>query len=274
MKTLLCVLSIPFASDAFLPRINLAKKEAVARDHTWITKIGLMGTLAKFLKDNPQYLKDQELTDFLSIVVSVNSTKAAQTTIRNLLPQLNFIIAMSEIQNANAEVDSEPLSSSAAAHFNAEQFKDGSQRLVDLRKELITALLNGDKLQHARNLAGQILHSLQDFYSNTNWIELGNQAPYDGLSTPGSFIPFEFTAQLKEATCKNCASTPVTWKDCSTNLITDKLTSGYRSGQDVRKPANMLKCSHGGRTDESRLKPATGGINKDTDSLELSPHAR
>ena len=58
------------------------------------------------------------------------------------------------------------------------------------------------------------------------------------------------------------------------NLITLKLTSGYRSGQDVKKPENMGKCSHDGTLDESRLKPATGGINKDTATTVESPHAR
>ncbi|KAJ7382675.1 hypothetical protein OS493_033733 [Desmophyllum pertusum] len=124
-------------------------------------------------------------------------------------------------------------------------------------------------MQHARNLAGSALHTLQDFCSHSNWIELGNSGPFDVLAKPGCEIPDEFIAGATEATCKSC----LTAESCKTNLITVKLTSGYRSGQDIKKPANIGKCSHGGKTDDSRLKPATGGINKDSTSKHESPHA-
>ena len=37
-------------------------------------------------------------------------------------------------------------------------------------------------------------------------------------------------------------------------------------------PPKMGKCSHGGPYDRSKDIPATGGINKETSSPELSPH--
>lgn len=267
-------------ANAFLPRINLASGESKTMDHTLITRNGLLKTLIYFFFDNPQYLRNETLTGFLSDVLPELSEKpnAAKTTIDTISPQIKFINAMNEIQSANAEVDSSPMNRTASAHFDGEQFHQGSQRLIRLRQELVTSLLTGNKLQHARNLAGKALHTLQDFYSRSNWIELGNSGPLDVLAKPGSDISEAIViAGATEATCKNCLAEqgPNQSQDkCETNLITVKLTSGYRSGQDIKKPIDIGKCSHGGKTDDSRFKPATGGINKDSASKHESPHAR
>ncbi|CAH3040735.1 unnamed protein product [Porites evermanni] len=277
MKTLFLLSSLIFLAyplvrvKAFLPRINVGGGGSTSFDHALITKGGFLRPLIYFFRDNPQYLKDQHLTSFLLDMLSSDSTDALEETVDNITPQIKFLNALSTILSANAEVDSFPLSRSASAHFDGEQFRQGNARLIQLRQELITSLLQGDKLQHARNLAGTALHTLQDFYnfySHSNWIELGNPGPYGVLGKPGSVIPLEYIAGPTEATCENCE--PGT---CESNLITLKLTSGYRSGQDVKKPENIRKCSHGGTLDESRLKPATGGINKDTTTTVESPHA-
>ena len=277
---LLLVAYLSLTANAFPPRINLASGESKTKDHTLITRNGLLKTSIHFLRDNPQYLKNQELTYFLYDVLRELSEKpkAAKETIDTISSQIKFINAINEIQSANVEMDSSPANSTAAVHFDGEQFLLGSQRLIKLRQELITLLLKGDKLQHARNLAGNALHTLQDFYSRSNWIELGNTLPLNALAQPGSDIWQEnVIAGATEPTCRNCLSDEQSNEStdkCANNLITGKLTSGYRSGQDIKKPVDKGKCSHGGQTDDSRLKPATGGINKDSSSKRESPHAR
>lgn len=63
---------------------------------------------------------------------------------------------------------------------------------------------------------------------------------------------------------------------CMNNTRTSKLTSGYKSGQDVSKPPSnnqgIGKCSHGSQDDVSRLKSATGGIYKGRSSSVHAPH--
>ena len=265
---LTCVLLVAYlsvTSIAFLPRVNLQEGTGMSNtlDHALITKKGFLQPLEYFFYENPQYLKNGSLTDLLY------TGDPLQEIINKISPQVKFLNALNEIQSANVEVDSLPLSGSASAHFDGEQFKQGFMRLIQLRQELITSLLQGDKLKNARNLAGAALHTLQDFYSHSNWIELGKRQIYEVLAKPGAEIPREFIASPTEATCKGCKPGA-----CENNLITRKLTSGYRSGQDIKKPELMGKCSHGGRMDESRLKPATGGINKDSTSTADSPHAR
>ena len=276
----LLVAYLSLSAKAFLPRINLAPGESETKDHTLITRYGLLKTSINFFKDNPQYLRNETLTGFLLDVLRDLSEKpnAAKTTIDTISAKIKFINAVSEIQSANVEMDSSPLDSTAAVHFDGEQFLQGSKRLQELRQQLITSLKNGDKFTHARNLAGNALHTLQDFYSRSNWIELGNISPFNALTQPGSVISQEITISgATEPTCRDCLSDDESNQatdTCANNLITWKLTSGYRSGQDIKKPVNIGKCSHGGQTDDSRLKPATGGINKDSSSKRESPHAR
>ena len=282
MKTSVAVLLIAYLSvtaKAFLPRINLLSRDLRTDDHATITKKGFLTPLYYFLIENPQYLKDQYLTTFLRDIYESGSPSALKDMTENMSPQIQFLTALNEIESANVEVDSSPLNSSASAHFDGEQFESGSQRIVRLRQELITSLLKGDTLQHARNLAGGALHTLQDFYSRSNWIELGNANPYELLGRPEfeSEIPQEFIAGPTESTCNDCSLDPesgLTDGLCESNLNTVKLTSGYRSGQDIEKPEFVGKCSHGGKTDESRFMSATGGINKDSTSVNESPHAR
>ena len=277
----LSVAYLSLTAKAFLPRINLASGESETKDHTLITRHGLLKTSILFFKANPQYLRNETLTGFLFDTVFRDlsvTPNAAKDTIDTISPKIKFINAINEIQSANAEMDSFPFNTTAAIHFDGEQFLQGSQRLIRLRQELITLLLKGDKLQHARNLAGNALHTLQNFYSRSNWIELGNTSPLKALAQPGSDVWQEnIIASSTEPTCINCLSDEQSNEStdkCVSNLITRKLTSGYRSGQDIKKPVDTGKCSHGGQTDDSRFKPATGGINKDSSSKLESPHAR
>ena len=272
-----CFILAPFLSftvHAFLPRINSAKQKSETKDHILITRNGLIKTVIHFFFDNSQYLKNESLTGFLQGVLSEigEEPTAGKDAMNTISSQIKFINAINAIQSANAVVDS--FNRKAEEHFDGEQFQQGAKRLIRLRQELITSLLKGDKLKHARNLAGSALHTLQDFYSRSNWIELGNSVPFDVLGQPGNEISEIFVAGPNEATCTSCLSDQDRNDKCGTNLITGKLTSGYRSGQDVRKPVNKGKCSHGGGTDDSRFQSATGGINKDSTSIKESPHAR
>jgi heterokaryon incompatibility protein Het-C len=85
--------------------------------------------------------------------------------------------ALEEIQDANEDVDD---TFSAALfhperHFTNESFSASSTRLRDIKTQIITKLTaeNPDGGE-ARKLLGQALHTVQDFYAHSNWVELGN----------------------------------------------------------------------------------------------------
>ena len=72
-----------------------------------------------------------------------------------------------------------------------------------LRQNIVTHVGNED-YELARRETGRMLHTLQDFYSNTNWIENGNIQPYYVLGRtaqrPGLIV------SPSTQTCVNCAA--------------------------------------------------------------------
>ncbi len=76
-------------------------------------------------------------------------------------------------------------------------------------------------------------------------------------------------------------SCPLKYFNCTNNIKTSLITSGFYSGQKnqdgkpVDKPdqSTFTKCSHGGILDGSSFIKAEGGINKDSGYYLFSPHA-
>ncbi|KAJ8306733.1 hypothetical protein KUTeg_015774 [Tegillarca granosa] len=131
---------------------------------------------------------------------------------------------------------------------------------------------------HYKAWIGQYLYTLQSFYSNTNWVEMHEREINRDLGKFNRSDKIEFAGFLTP-TCinKDYRIDSIGRRSCENNIIvTDKLTSGYRSGQDIQKPVSSGgitgKCSHGGELDTSRTRTATCGINKDTISPRFSPH--
>uniref|UniRef100_A0A8C0IPL3 von Willebrand factor A domain containing 7 n=1 Tax=Chelonoidis abingdonii TaxID=106734 RepID=A0A8C0IPL3_CHEAB len=111
------------------------------------------------------------------------------------------------------------------------------------------------------------LPARQDFYSHSNWVELGHRSIHPDLLQPGRELGSIAGADVW--TCCSCTS----WT-CEGNLLGSLqerglLTSGY-FGSEPEKPPG--KCSHGGQFDSSRLQDPQGGINKDSSSPLFSPH--
>jgi hypothetical protein len=160
--------------------------------------------------------------------------------------------AMGQIVDANVAVDDDQVAS--ALHFDGENFAAGQTRITGLLNRTI-ADLKAKNAQAARADLGGALHTIQDFYAHSNWIELGNNGPNADLGRSGHTIGN--VAGPTEATCNG------------STLTTTKLTSGYYGGEDRAAPI-PTKCRHGGPFDHG---PGTGGINKDLRLSTLSPHS-
>ena len=133
------------------------------------------------------------------------------------------------------------------------------------------------RLDAARESFGTALHTLQDFYAHSNWVELGNNDLHPQLGKPGTISAISPSvyngASTDEPTCRELT---LGLSYSRNNLITALLTSGYYSGQDRTRPTG--KCRHGGLLDFSF---GIGGIAKDmsvctgllTPDLFDSPHS-
>jgi hypothetical protein len=182
---------------------------------------------------------------------AIRSADAKYFGVANPTPSMSF--AMDEIALANEAVDIDQFSS--AKHFDGENFAGGKSIIIGHFNAVITLLSQGNP-SGARISLGAALHTIQDFYAHSNWVELGNVKPNPNLWNNRSIGtiagPFEATCDAFDGS----------------KLITTKLTSGYYGGED-RVPRTSGKCRHGGPTD---LSPGFGGINKDFNTSLLSPH--
>ncbi|KAK2917074.1 hypothetical protein Q8A67_001448 [Cirrhinus molitorella] len=175
----------------------------------------------------------------------------------------NFEAAIKIISRNNLMTDvKHPFS--AKYHFDNEEFAEG-KRLITTGIQNITQLVARGRFDNARQKLGEILHTLQDFYSHSNWIELGNTAPYTDLINPDKEL--NNLADRDRATCEtNCAN-----ENCGAKFLPGitVLTSGYFG---IKKPTG--KCSHGGTLDfTTGIRRSWDGINKDhSDSSHGTKH--
>ncbi|XP_077574936.1 von Willebrand factor A domain-containing protein 7-like [Stigmatopora nigra] len=174
-----------------------------------------------------------------------------------VLSSVLFHASIQDIYLANAAVDLAFLFS-AAPHFDDESFQEGRDLITQGVASVKDDVRMG-RITIARVTLGAILHTLQDFYSHSNWVELGNTAPYSVLISPDQ--PLENLAGPNTPTCRNCEG-----DNCDNNILPNVLenrllTSGYFNLFSAGKPEG--KCSHGGDADMTSETEPVGGINKD-----------
>ncbi|XP_073699338.1 von Willebrand factor A domain-containing protein 7-like [Garra rufa] len=188
---------------------------------------------------------------------AVQKACSASSALPSGLSSLGFCLAITEIYLSNAAVDVD-FALSEAHHIDNEAFKEGRD-LITQGVSAVKASVQQGSYIFARIKLGDLCHTLQDFYSHSNWVELENTAPFSTLIKPE--LPLNNIADPSTPTCKNC-----TGSNCSDIILPEillhkKLTSGYFSIFSSTKPAG--KCSHGGSIDRTSSREPTGGINKD-----------
>jgi len=139
-------------------------------------------------------------------------------------------------------------------HFDNEKLVEGSMRLKNLKNKVIEILKpikdanDKDakvKGQEARKLLGQALHTLQDFYAHTNWVELGFKENEIDKRLGRTVIPDPNKFSTLRPAPKDDPSTLLP-KFIGTMDIT-KLTSGYFMGVGLTElcDAPPYKVRHG-----------------------------
>ena len=183
--------------------------------------------------------------------------------------------ARATILDANANVD-DLFKHATAYHCDAENF-NRCNFVITSNLSATVQQIREDRLDAARENFGTALHTLQDFYAHSNWIELGHNELHPLLGKPGTIgdiSPSIYNGSTSDE--PSCRELTLGLSCSRNNLITSLLTSGYYSGQDRSRPAG--KCRHGGLLD---LSPGIGGIAKDmsvctgffTPDIFDSPHS-
>lgn len=208
----------------------------------------------------------------------------------------NMKKARQEIIDANLDADSflKPRFLQSAVHFDGDDLAGSQKRLIDYKLRIKSLMERRQPdTKNARWYLGQALHTLQDFYSHSNWMELDRSSIYSILGMPGNPLT---NPPIDSLSCDDCERNACS--DCLTHLKATDLTTGYYSlnfdpivgdpivaNEDRVKPTNGLKCSHGGKVniklgpisigtarDGSSKGDLSAGINKDTKKCQISPH--
>ncbi|XP_021511537.1 von Willebrand factor A domain-containing protein 7 [Meriones unguiculatus] len=249
-------------TSAFFPNIWSLLAAPGSVTHQDLTEEAALNiTLQLFLEQPPPGRPHLRLEDYRGRTLLADDIFAAYFGPGS--PSRRFRAALGELSRANAAQDFLPASrSNPDMHFDAERLVQGRTHLVGALRE---ALVAARALEHtlARQRLGVALHALQDFYSHSNWVELGERQPHPHLLWPRPEL--RSLAQVADPTCLDCEGL-----SCPGNMLDSTLlTSGY-FGRHPPKPPG--KCSHGGHFDQSSSQPPRGGINKDSTSPGFSPH--
>ncbi|XP_076149997.1 von Willebrand factor A domain-containing protein 7-like [Alosa pseudoharengus] len=220
--------------------------------HGQITEAGILNATANVCKT----LVEQEGGNFALLPNQLAVDSLAEACLFTDSVK-TFQIAIRVISSRNAAVDLErPFSEEY--HFDDESFIRG-RSLITRGLATIKANIKQGNFISARLTVGEILHTLQDFYSHSNWVELGNMFAYSNLIRAD--LNIDNIADSSTPTCRNCVG-----DNCENNILENiitekKLTSGYFNLFSSSKPDG--KCSHGGAVDQTSDSDPRGGINKD-----------
>ena len=140
--------------------------------------------------------------------------------------------AIDEVAKANTDTDCLSCQAHSEYHFDDENFAGASQRLVDLKNNILQDLSGSSPDgKKAREHLGQALHTLQDFYAHSTRVELG-QGSFDGMLGQSSFNGPAGTVAV-------CPTDPGVRAGAGLTTV----TSGYFQIPLCDPPAG--KCRHG-----------------------------
>ncbi|BAZ19412.1 hypothetical protein NIES4073_02820 (plasmid) [Kalymmatonema gypsitolerans NIES-4073] len=155
--------------------------------------------------------------------------------------------ALQEIRDANRSTDFSTTFLDPEKHFDNEEFFNGTTRLVEFKNYIIGQITNPffPNGANARIALGGALHTIQDFYAHTNWVDLSSLPVIDSRLGRTTFDS------------PNPKSTPTSPTNDPSTLLPGltQLTSGYFT---VSSPCSAPpgKTRHG-----SFICPT--GLNKD-----------
>uniref|UniRef100_A0A8C6T049 von Willebrand factor A domain-containing protein 7-like n=1 Tax=Neogobius melanostomus TaxID=47308 RepID=A0A8C6T049_9GOBI len=247
-SVLLSLLLVSTGVNGF--KVDFGKNNS--QSHWEITETAILNVTARSCHDLAQS-EDRDFTFPASLTAeSLLEACAAKSSARDFAINTFYIKAFNALVNTDYALI-------PSRHFDDESFHEGKKHITD-GLDAVKASIKEENYVAARTKLGEILHTLQDFYSHSNWIEMGNVHPNTGLIKKNATIG-NITAKDRP-TCRNCTT------DCTNNILEDilnekLLTSAYFSPLSSNsKPKG--KCSHGGIQDKTRHTEATGGINKDS----------
>uniref|UniRef100_UPI00358EB2F4 von Willebrand factor A domain-containing protein 7-like n=1 Tax=Myxine glutinosa TaxID=7769 RepID=UPI00358EB2F4 len=264
-------LLVPPCAPFYPNRESLGAIEAQFTDEE-ITEQGVLRAVAMFMERHPLPNHGPFAPGQLENLSPLTPTSLFQAYYGGPISAERFSQAIQEIGIGNNFIE-QMYEDSEEYFFYCDSFQKANQVIIIKRASIIHDLMNNPNDYEAINNAlmkiGELLHIIQKFYSNSNWLEMGQTQPYSGLGRDD--VAFSPIVTPAKTTCVPCPKKNGVYT-CQDNLVEKKLlTSGYRKvGLCINKPQG--KCNHGGINDTWQDKAPAGGINKETNDARVSPH--
>jgi len=185
--------------------------------------------------------------------------------------------ARKNIADGSADTDSSSsgLSQKPNYHCDDEQLQECSGTVKSDTDMGIAGIRLAD-YDGARLAIGRVVHTLQDFYSHSNWVEMrgGVVNPQMGYGSMDNVAPKNENTCTYSIFAEWFGPTISCFIMRTDNTVTYNLTSGYYKGEGIDIPSRVNKCFHGGSFDGYGKQ----GINKDAAVCSMgvvvvSPHA-
>ncbi|XP_073722442.1 von Willebrand factor A domain-containing protein 7 [Misgurnus anguillicaudatus] len=223
--------------------------------HRQITEMAILRKTAEVCRD-VAIAEGQDFKLTIDNTLTVFAVQQACSRLHSVHSTRGFQSAISSTYYSNAAVDVDQID--PERHCDAEKIREAQKLITDGMKSVKTNI-DEESYVFARIRLGIICHTLQDFYSHSNWVELDKSVPFSKLINRDAII--DNIADINTKTCRNCIG-----DKCSDNILPELkeknlITSGYFGLFSSSKPNG--KCSHGGKSDATSFKEPTGGINKD-----------
>nr|XP_055060962.1 von Willebrand factor A domain-containing protein 7-like [Misgurnus anguillicaudatus] len=255
---LVILLAVFLIRGAFQPPWATAFKPLTSKGsltHRQITEMAILRKTAEVCRDIA-IAEGQDFKLTIDNTLTVFAVQQACSELHSLHSTHGFQSAIVSIYHSNAAVDINQFQ--PERHCDAETIREAQKLITDGLKSVKTNI-DEESYVFARISLGIICHTLQDFYSHSNWVELDKSVPFSKLINRDAII--DNIAGINTKTCRNCNG-----DNCTDNIVPELkeknlLTSGYFGVFSSSKPDG--KCSHGGKDDKTSFKEPTGGINKD-----------
>ncbi len=136
--------------------------------HEEILRRGLLRSIVKFFHKQPNGNSsidlDKEYLDVNKIYSDYYNKSLCDLPVQRLIStELGPNVAIVDFDSDTKDLP--------YAHFDAETFGKSNERVVSFIKNITNSLQIKD-YGSARKISAQILHTIQDFYSHSNWVEM------------------------------------------------------------------------------------------------------
>uniref|UniRef100_A0A3Q2G1W4 von Willebrand factor A domain containing 7 n=1 Tax=Cyprinodon variegatus TaxID=28743 RepID=A0A3Q2G1W4_CYPVA len=131
-----------------------------------------------------QYITEQAIRNITLEILRETTKQNGAHGEKEIRLDCAFWRAVRDVVISNSEMDSKRATKfDPVYHFDSEQVDSSITMLQEFWNRIVLSI-QAEQYDSARHALGQLFHSIQDFYSHSNWVEMGKRSVYLHLLQP------------------------------------------------------------------------------------------